>query len=826
MKKRLFSFIAAAAVLLASVPVFASDTARLSPRATAEFDASTGYLGGFGGIPTAEMVVSQFEGDVKIIAAGEKEITGTAFVPADSAVMAGDEELAKVLVPGDASMDGKINLADVSAMLKKIAKWDNAISEASADLNNDGKLNLADVSTILKYIAKWDITLSKAAVLEIVADGAANYSILANDEATDAAFAAAVKNASGIELPIVSETEEGEKFITVGADLPEKYDFIDADAAAAVDADKAYVDIYDGNIYIVAGADGVEFAATQIAGEFDGEDLVLPRGYAGPMTHMTERSGLYWDAVERIAATKPSVDGTNGMNEDILIAISNENFTAPKNIIYMIGDGMGRNIVTATGYTHKDELFGGKMTMDYLPNRGLQSTYSSDQQITDSAAGGTALSTGHKTANGTISMIGDHSGTYKTLLELAAEKGMSTGVIATKSVTDATPATFTAHVHERGEEVEIAKQQLTKLTDGTLDLILGGGAAFYDDASNSGVMAAAKERGVTYTNDWEMAQASNLPLAGIFASHELPTDGLSNDPHIADMTDFALTMLSEDDNGFFLMVEGSKIDSYGHNNNFDAQTDETFEFDCAVAVALRFVALNPDTVLIITADHETGALSVPAEPTVDNIDSGSRYASSGHHWIDVPVYAIGYRTEELTGSQENTDIAIFTASLMGEDDFGYRSTVYDLCDLDDKKTEDAILALNKNPDKISFDGEGISVSLNSDNKYLYLPLDCGDYSPEDTMNVSAVRITFTNNSDVPRYLPSLGVLGDSTSSTSSERITYVAPGETRVYTYVIDSNMKNDGMFNSANQLVLTMRTGYIDLTITDIELVNRPFNQ
>ena len=176
--------------------------------------------------------------------------------------------------------------------------------------------------------------------------------------------------------------------------------------------------------------------------------------------------------------------------------------------------------------------------------------------------------------------------------------------------------------------------------------------------------------------------------------------------------------------------------------------------------------------------------------------------------------------------QDNTDVARFTASLMGEEDFGYVSSLYELCDLDAKKTEDALLSLNSKPEYISLDGEGIKVSFSSDNKYLYLPMDCGEYTDVETKNVAAIRITYTNNSAEHKYLPALAVRGDTVSSTSSERISYIAPGETRTYTYVFDSGVKNNGVFNSADELVLTMRTGSVDLTITDITIVNRPFNK
>ncbi|MBE6708252.1 MAG: hypothetical protein E7578_03295 [Ruminococcaceae bacterium] len=837
MKRKIISLISAAAMLCSVPAANAADTVILSPRATVAIE--DGYVCGITGVPTADFVLSQFECDASLVSPKGEKLTGEAVVPAESIVSNGDTELGKLVVKGDASCDGKINLTDAATILKHVAKWDVTISERSADATSDGKLNLSDVSRLLQFIAKWDVSLGGEYFID-VRDG---YKLLANDPEFDAQVVERVKEFAGIDLEVITEAGPGEKFITFGRNLHEKYDFIDKTEVEAlvnnsgVATDGLYIDTYAGNIYLTVNDEGDPNTALQfLQMNFDLSGVVdIYCGYYGPVSRMNESGIKYRQAVENIRNSAAVVDGTNGMNEDILIAITNATYTKPKNYIYMIGDGMGKNIVTASEYCHKDDLYGGKMTMNYLPNEGRQSTYSSDQQITDSAAGGTALSTGYKTSNGTIAMVGDHSGTYKTLLELAAERGMSTGVIATKSVTDATPASFTAHVDGRSEEVDIAGQQIAKFVDGTLDLILGGGSAFYDDPANSGALAAAREQvGLTYTKSWDEASSSSLPLAGLFSTHEMPTDGLSNDPHIADMTDFALEMLSQDENGFFLMVEGSKIDTYGHNNDLGAQVDETFEFDCAVAVALRFVALHPDTVLIITADHETGALAIPAEPTEDNIRGSSRYGSGGHHWVDVPVYAVGYNTESLVRTQDNTDIAIFIASLMygdefgymGENQFGYRSDVYNFLDLDDSDTEEAIKTLNKNSSAISYDDDGITVQFSSDFRYLYLPIEDAMPKDEDTMNVAAVRVTYTNKSSKAVYLPALTVRGDDCSSTVGERITYIRPGETMTYTYVLDSNMKNDGLFNSANEMILAVRSGSCDLAITDIDVVNRPFNK
>ncbi len=834
MKKKIVSIIAAASVLLGTVSgIGATETAVLSPRSALGID--SGYIKGITGLPTVNELAAEFDGDVTVVSPKGETLSGEMSVPAESVVKSGSVELGKAVVPGDVNMDGRINISDASAMLQTIAKWDVAVSTASSDVDISGGVNLSDVTAILKYIAKWDITLGGEYFID-VRDG---YKLLANDSKFDAELVSRVKEFAGIDLEVITEAKAGDKFITFGRNLHEKYDFIDGDAVAAlqnntgVADDGLYIDTYGGNVYLTVNDEGNPNTAMQFLHmNFDLSGVVdIYRGYCGTLSGMTESGVKYQRAVRNILESEPVTDGTNGMNGDILAAITNAEYTAPKNIIYMIGDGMGKNIVTAAEYCHKDELYGGTMTINYLPNEGRQSTYSSDQQITDSAAGGTALATGYKTTNGTISQApaveNEASTAHKTLLELASEKGKSTGVIVTKSVTDATPATFTAHVDGRSEETEIARQQLLKLADGTLDVILGGGYDFYNDAKNAEAMSAAVAAGLTYTDSWDIAASAQMPLAGIFTAREMSTVPDSGEPHIAAMTDLALDLLSDDEDGFFLMVEGSKIDTFGHNNDFGTQVDEAYEFDCAVAVALRYVALNPDTVLIITADHETGELAISPEPTTENIRTSYRYSSGGHHWVDVPVYAVGYRTEELVRLQENTDIAIFVAELMGEENFGSDSSdVYTLFDMTDKATTDAILALNENNEGITVTDNGIRVQYSNSLKNVYLPLDKVASEPDKTQNVSAIRITFTNMASTPKTLPLLAIKSDIGSSTVGERITYVQPGETFEYTYVLESQIKNDGLFNSTYEMILSLRGSSADFAISGISVVNRPFGE
>lgn len=350
------------------------------------------------------------------------------------------------------------------------------------------------------------------------------------------------------------------------------------------------------------------------------------------------------------------------VDKNLVSTLSALEFKEAKNIIFMIGDGMGQNIITATEAAFSEQLYEGKLAINRLPVKGWSRTRSADNEVTDSAAGATALSTGHRTANEVVAMDVACEISYETLLERASKKGKSTGIVATKSVTDATPAAFSAHVSNRGLQEEIASQQLTSFKDGTLDLLLGGGYTYFATHANLAALESAKQAGLTLSNDFDEIKKSSLPMLGLFEAESLDT---TEKPSLAEMTYLALERLSDNENGFFLMVEGSQIDTRAHENNIWAEVGEMRYFDNAIAVALNFVCNNPDTVLVITADHETGGLELPQNLTKDNV-SECTYQDTGHTAANVPVFAIGYGTEKLGVEQNNTDIAKFLFELLNK----------------------------------------------------------------------------------------------------------------------------------------------------------------
>ena len=275
---------------------------------------------------------------------------------------------------------------------------------------------------------------------------------------------------------------------------------------------------------------------------------------------------------------------------------------AVKNVIFLIGDGMGLAHVTLTSY-----FVGKPLEMMKMSYSGLAYTYSANSFVTDSAAAGTALATGYKTFNGMICMTPDGK-PVMTLFEAAKKVGKATGVVTTTRVTHATPAAFYAHVKDRDEEKEIARQLVVGTT---IDVAFGGGMKHFSEE----LLEKAKANGFTVVTTRE--ELLNLdPSAvkralGIFARSHLSyyVDG-EDRPSLAEMTGKAIEILSKNEEGFFLMVEGGRIDHAAHGNDVVAMIYDTIEFDEAVKVALEFAKKDGDTLVVVTADHETGGLGL------------------------------------------------------------------------------------------------------------------------------------------------------------------------------------------------------------------------
>jgi alkaline phosphatase len=318
-----------------------------------------------------------------------------------------------------------------------------------------------------------------------------------------------------------------------------------------------------------------------------------------------------------------------------------------KNIILLIGDGMGTAHVYSAMSVSKDSL-----NIEKMPVSGFSKTNSSVNYITDSAAGGTAIATGKKTKNGVISQSAKGE-VFKTILEIAEEYGLSTGLISTSTITHATPASFIAHDPNRNNLEDIAYDFLS--TD--IDVFIGGGYDHFAKRKDSlNLIDSLRSRNYQVLNDMkDVTGVTEGKLAGLVATDALPSVVDGRGTMLPDATSVAIDILSKQEKGFFLMVEGSQIDWAAHGNNQESTIAETLDFDKAVGKALEFARKNGNTLVIVTADHETGGMTITGGELSDNSVILS-FSSGNHTATMVPVFAFGPGAEEFSGIMDNTQI--------------------------------------------------------------------------------------------------------------------------------------------------------------------------
>ncbi len=326
-------------------------------------------------------------------------------------------------------------------------------------------------------------------------------------------------------------------------------------------------------------------------------------------------------------------------------------WAAPKNVILLIGDGMGREQIKAAGMYESGVA--GTLGFEGLPRKGEVTTYSANSSITDSAAAGTAIATGVKVNNYVVSMAYPGDGSeLLTLLEYFKARGKMTGLVTTVYMTHATPATLGAHETDRNNLESIAEDYLTQTRP---NVLLGGGA-------NGLTPAEAQNAGYTVVEDRTALLALDTEatayLSGQFGAGYLPYeydgDFGTTYPHLAEMTNVALHLLDNDPDGFFLMVEGGTIDQSCHDNNIRRAIHETLEFDNAFQTVMTWAQGRTDTLVIVTADHETGGLTVTANNGPATYPSVT-WSSTGHTAQNVAVYSWGPGSERIAGILDNTD---------------------------------------------------------------------------------------------------------------------------------------------------------------------------
>ncbi len=320
-----------------------------------------------------------------------------------------------------------------------------------------------------------------------------------------------------------------------------------------------------------------------------------------------------------------------------------------KNVILLIGDGMGINQVMAAAYANQYDL-----SMLKLKSVGIQYYNPNDDFIGDSASGGSALATGEMSWTRHISTNKDGSVEYPALTDYFKAQGKATGVVSLGDIADATPAVFYGHTSERDSTDKITSYWLTS----DVDLICGPGTSYLEKPRQDGIdmLSGIKANGYSYTKDATAVNEVSGKLIclddrmGAYATEE--TLGF-----LADITKSSIEKLSKDSKkGFFLMVEGAKIDYAGHSDCFPASVIEEFSFDLAVAEALKFADSNGETLVVVTADHETGGLTL----LDGDLSTGhvlAVYNSDDHTPTVVPVFAYGPGSREFTGTYLNIEIA-------------------------------------------------------------------------------------------------------------------------------------------------------------------------
>lgn len=338
-------------------------------------------------------------------------------------------------------------------------------------------------------------------------------------------------------------------------------------------------------------------------------------------------------------------------------ADKNEQKSAPqvKNVIVMIGDGMGVSQVYAGLTANK-----GSLHLEKCQFVGFSKTFSANNYITDSAAGGTAIACGVKTTNGAIGVDADGN-PVKSMLEYAAEHDLSTGVVSSCSVTHATPASFVAHQPSRKMEEEIAVDFLNS----DITLFIGGGKRYFDarsDGENLLEKLEAKGFQVALNMD-DVKKVTSGKLAGLIAD-EHPESYPERGEFLPESVQKAIDLLKNNEKGFFLMVEGSQIDWACHGNDQENLVNEMVDFDRAIKVAFDYAAQDPNTLVIVTADHETGGAAL----TGGNLSTGEvgvTFGTKGHTSVMVPVFAYGAGAVDFAGIYQNSDILSKIIKLYG-----------------------------------------------------------------------------------------------------------------------------------------------------------------
>lgn len=317
-----------------------------------------------------------------------------------------------------------------------------------------------------------------------------------------------------------------------------------------------------------------------------------------------------------------------------------------KNVILMIGDGMSLMHMYSAWTANKGSLY-----IDNFPVTGLSKTYCANRLITDSGAGGTAIATGLKTNYHSVGV--DTSGLpLSSIVKLATKKGMATGVAVTCRLWDATPASFCCDNIERDSVEEIAGDYVNC----GADYVFGGGANLFENRKDKrNIFTELKGKGYQLPRSWEeLKKIKSGKVVAVVDSVDTPVPAVRGDL-LAKASLKGIELLSANKNGFFMMIEGSQIDDYGHSHQLDLLMEEILDFDRTIGQVLKWAEKDGETLVIVTSDHETGGLTL----LDGDIATGKivcNFSTTSHSGVMVPVFAFGPGAINFTGLYENTAI--------------------------------------------------------------------------------------------------------------------------------------------------------------------------
>ncbi len=372
----------------------------------------------------------------------------------------------------------------------------------------------------------------------------------------------------------------------------------------------------------------------------------------------TEQTTSQSSANEAVQTTSPSVE-TDNVDWVPFKEYSLDSDSKVKNIILMIGDGMGENIIKAA-----EIVKGDKLIMSGLPNQTHVTTYSQsvtsgEAEFTDSAAAATALSTGVKTYNQCIGVDKDGN-SLETICEFAQKYDMKTGLVDRHYVCHATPAGMAAHNSNRGNYVQI----LRDMAKTGVNVMFGGGEQYYKNSNKT--KNYINEKGYKFIDTEEQLLAldgSDDKVLGMFAYENMKN--AYREPTLTTMTSKALDLL-DNDKGFFLMVEGSNIDVCESEQDMKGTIEQMMAFDHTVDYVLNWAQQHQGTLVLVTADHETAGVQIPDNATADDINNDCFTSDGEHTNTNVLLMAGGAQSAEICSSDviDNTDIAKYMRKVL------------------------------------------------------------------------------------------------------------------------------------------------------------------